>query len=138
MLDESKSAPLADQPSPDDGRVETAETTKPGDKTLGFQVADLVEDARKLAYAEIEYYRAKLSVNMTATKSVLALFGIAVALGMATIIALLLGILMVTSHYVGPVAATGLVAGSGFLLTTILMGMAIKRARKLPLDEGDE
>ena len=137
-MDEAKSAPIIDQPASEDVIVEPAESVKQGEKSLGFQVADLVEDARKLAHAEIEYYRAKLSVNMAATKTVLALFGVSVVLGITTIVALILGLLLILSQYLGPMAATGLVTGGAFLLTTILMGMAIKRARKLPLDEDDQ
>lgn len=106
-------------------------------KTLTSQVNDLIEDVRILAYAEVEYYRAKLSVNMAATKRVLLLFGIAVIFGSMAIIALILGVLLILSEYLGPVAATGIVTGLALLIAAITMNMAIKRARKLPLDEHD-
>ena len=115
----------ADKPSPE------------SEKPLKLQIADLVEDARALAIAELEYYRTKLSVNMAATKTVLTLFAVSVAMGLTAIVALILGILLIVSHYLGPVAATGIVTGSTLLVTTILMSMAIKRARKLPLDENE-
>ena len=116
----------ADQPSP--------ELEKP----LKLQIADLVEDARALAIAELEYYRTKLSINMAATKTVLTLFAISVTMGLTAIVALILGILLIVSSYLGPVAATGIVTGTTLLVTTILMSMAIKRARKLPLDENEK
>ncbi|GAA0481761.1 hypothetical protein GCM10009096_24970 [Parasphingorhabdus litoris] len=122
--------------------AETAQTepltSNPDDRPLKLQVSDLVDDVRKLAEAEIEYYRVKLSVNMAATKTVLVLFSVAIILGITTMVALILGILLILSHYWGPVAATGLLTGGALLLTTILMTMAIKRARKLPLDENDQ
>ena len=104
-------------------------------KPLRDQFADLVEDARTLAQVELEYYKTKLSVNLQATRTVLILFTIGATLGITTILAMILGILLIASHYLGPVAATGLVTGTTLLLTTILITMAIKRARKLPLDE---
>ncbi|SIN98833.1 Putative Holin-X, holin superfamily III [Parasphingorhabdus marina DSM 22363] len=108
----------------------------PGDrKPLRDQFADLVEDARTLAQVELEYYKTKLSVNLQATRTVLILFTVGATLGITTILAMILGILLIASHYLGPVAATGLVTGTTLLLTTILITMAIKRARKLPLDE---
>lgn len=138
MLD-NKSAAIEDQPSPDDSETVQADATasSPDDKSLKLQVSDLVDDVRKLAEAEIEYYRVKLSVNMAATKTVLALFSVAIILGITTMVALILGILLILSHYWGPVAATALLTGGALLLTTVLMSMAIKRARKLPLDEND-
>ncbi|WP_197460267.1 phage holin family protein [Sphingorhabdus sp. M41] len=106
-------------------------------KTLTSQVAGLIEDVRLLAHAEIEYYRAKLSINMLATKRLLTLFGIAIIFATTAIIALILGLLLILSHYLGPVAATAIVTGSALLIAVITMNMAVKRARKLPLDEHD-
>lgn len=139
MMLDNKSAAIEDQPSPDDSETVQADATasSPDDKSLKLQVSDLVDDVRKLAEAEIEYYRVKLSVNMAATKTVLALFSVAILLGITTMVALILGILLILSHYWGPVAATALLTGGALLLTTVLMSMAIKRARKLPLDEND-
>ncbi|WP_108809950.1 phage holin family protein [Sphingorhabdus sp. Alg231-15] len=139
MLD-NKTAALEDQPSPDEsGEAKgNASASSSDDKPLKLQVTDLVDDVRKLAEAELEYYRVKLSVNMAATKTVLVLFSVAIILGVTTMVALILGILLILSHYWGPIAATGLLTGGALLLTTVLMSMAIKRARKLPLDENDQ
>lgn len=109
-----------------------------GEKSIKSQISGLVDDVRKLAEAELEYYRVKLSVNMAATKTVLILFSVAAIVGIVGAVALILGLLLILSHYWGPVAATGLLTGSTLLVTTFLMNMAIKRARKLPLDENDQ
>jgi hypothetical protein len=106
-------------------------------RTLTSQVNELIEDVRVLARAEVEYYRTKLSVNLAATKRVLLLFGVAVVVGIMAIIALILGMLLVLSEYFGPLAATGIVAGSALLVASVTMSMAIIRARKLPLDENN-
>lgn len=122
--------PLSEEPvAPVAGEAES--------KTLTSQVTDLIEDVRILAHAEVEYYRAKLSVNMVATKRLLTLFGIAIICGTTAIIALILGLLLILSDYLGPLAATAIVTGSALLIAVITMNMAVKRARKLPLDEND-
>ena len=110
---------------------------QPNEKTLTSQVTDLIEDVRLLAYAEVEYYRVKLSVNMAATKRIMTLFGLAVICGSTAVITLILGLLLILSNYLGPVAATAIVTGTALLVAVLLMNMAIRRARKLPLDEHD-
>ncbi|NVD27599.1 phage holin family protein [Parasphingorhabdus flavimaris] len=106
-------------------------------RTLTSQINELIEDVRVLARAETEYYRTKLSVNLAATKRVLLLFGVAVVTGIMAIIALILGLLLVLSQHVGPLAATGIIVGLTLLVASVTMGMAIKRAKKLPLDENN-
>ena len=110
---------------------------QPNEKTLTSQVTDLIEDVRLLAHAEVEYYRVKLSVNMAATKRIMTLFGLAVICGRTAVITLILGLLLILSNYLGPVAATAIVTGTALLVAVLLMNMAIRRARKLPLDEND-
>ena len=106
-------------------------------KTLTSQVTDLIEDVRLLAHAEVEYYRVKLSVNMAATKRIVTLFGIAVICGSTAIITLILGLLLILSNYFGPIAATAIVTGTALLIAAVLMNMAVKGAKRLPLDEND-
>ncbi|WP_417594702.1 phage holin family protein [Parasphingorhabdus sp.] len=106
-------------------------------RSLASQLTGLIEDVRILAHAEVEYYRTKLSVNMAATKRVVTLFGGAVVIGTTAIIALILGILLVLSEHLGPLAATAIVVGTALLIASIMMSMAIKQAKKLPLDEND-
>ena len=106
-------------------------------RTLTSQINELIEDVRVLARAETEYYRTKLSVNLAATKRVLLLFGVAVVTGIMAVIALILGLLLVLTQHVGPLAATGIIVGLTLLVAAVTMGMAIKRAKKLPLDENN-
>jgi uncharacterized membrane protein YqjE len=135
MLQDKDIPVLDDEPLPGEAAASAAGDTEA--QSLTSQVTGLIEDVRILARAEVEYYRAKLSVNMAATKRVVALAGIAILFGSMAIIALILGILLVLSDYFGPLASTGIVTGSALLVATITMSMAIKRARKLPLDEND-
>lgn len=127
VLDEERIADEAAAPGAD-------QTDK---QTLTSQVSDLIDDVRLLAQAEVEYYRVKLSVNMAATKRILTLFGLAVICGSTAVITLILGLLLILSRYLGPVAATAIVTGTALLVAVVMMNMAIRRARKLPLDEND-
>ncbi len=127
VLDEERIADEAAAPGAD-------QTDK---QTLTSQVSDLIDDVRLLAQAEVEYYRVKLSVNMAATKRILTLFGLAVICGSTAVITLILGLLLILSRYFGPVAATAIVTGTALLVAVVMMNMAIRRARKLPLDEND-
>ena len=135
MLQDKDISVLDEERVPDDAATPGAD--QPNEKTLTSQVTDLIEDVRLLAYAEVEYYRVKLSVNMAATKRIMTLFGLAVICGSTAVITLILGLLLILSNYLGPVAATAIVTGTALLVAVLLMNMAIRRARKLPLDEND-
>lgn len=105
------------------------------DQNIKDQIADLVSDVRKLADSEIAYYRAKLSINLAATKKVAILFGLALVIAVVAVIALILGILLIVSTYFGPIIATAAVTGSALVIAGIFAYMAIIQLRKLPLDE---
>ena len=135
MLQDKDISVLDEERVPDDAATPGAD--QPNEKTLTSQVTDLIEDVRLLAHAEVEYYRVKLSVNMAATKRIMTLFGLGVICGSTAVITLILGLLLILSNYLGPVAATAIVTGTALLVAVLLMNMAIRRARKLPLDEND-
>ncbi|MEP2989025.1 MAG: phage holin family protein [Parasphingorhabdus sp.] len=122
---------------PEASELDVAES-RPEEKPLKLQVSDLVEDARTLALAEVEYYKTKLTVNMAATKTVLGLFGVAITMALTAIVALILGLLLIADNYLGPIAATGIVTGAFILIAAILGKMAISRVRKLPLSENSD
>ena len=77
------------------------------------------------------------ALPISATKRVVVLAGVAIISGTTAIIALILGLLLILSDYLGPIAATAIVTGAALLVAAITMGMAIKRAKRLPLDEND-
>lgn len=106
-------------------------------RSLKSQLSGLVEDVRVLAYAEVEYYRTKLSVNMAATKRIVTLAGIGIIFAAMAVITLILGILLILADYVGPVAATAIVTGVTLLVAATTISVAIKQAKRLPLDETD-
>ena len=125
----------------DDERLSEDPAAAPAGDTsansLKSQLSGLVEDVRVLAYAEVEYYRTKLSVNMAATKRIVTLAGVGIIFGAMAIITLILGILLALADYVGPLAATAIVTGLTLLVATTTLGLAIKQAKRLPLDETD-
>ena len=135
MLQNKDIPVLDDERPPEENASALGDEAEAG--SLASQLSGLVEDVRILAHAEVEYYRTKLSVNLAATKRVLLLFGIGLVVGIMAIIALILGLLLVLSQHFGPVAATGIVTGAALLIASVTIGMAIRRARKLPLDETD-
>jgi len=135
MLQDKEIPVLDEERLSDDAATSFADEAEP--KSLKSQVTGLIEDVRILAHAEVEYYRAKLSINMAATKRVVVLAGVAIISGTTAIIALILGLLLILSDYLGPIAATAIVTGAALLVAAITMGMTIKRAKRLPLDEND-
>ncbi|CAO1652405.1 phage holin family protein [Parasphingorhabdus sp. NYA22] len=135
MLQDKEIPVLDEERLSDDAAASFADEAEP--KSLKSQVTGLIEDVRILAHAEVDYYRAKLSINMAATKRVVVLAGVAIISGSTAIIALILGLLLILSDYLGPIAATAIVTGAALLIAAITMGMAIKRAKRLPLDEND-
>jgi len=135
MLQDKEIPVLDEERLSDDAAASFADEAE--SKTLKSQVTGLIEDVRILAHAEVEYYRAKLSINMAATKRVVVLAGVAIISGTTAIIALILGLLLILSDYLGPIAATAIVTGAALLVAAITMRMATKRAKKLPLDEND-
>lgn len=138
MLDSKNVDVESPHPSETGEQDDRAHEAASDDKSIKMQMTDLVDDVRKLAEAELEYYRIKLSVNMAATKTVVLLFSAAAIIAVIGAIALILGILLILTHYWGPVAATCLLTGAALLIATVLTNMALTRARKLPLDENDQ
>ena len=102
------------------------------------QVRTLVADVRALAGAEIEYAKARLSYSGGVIRKggIFGFFGIFFLSG--AIIALILGLLLILNHYVGPWWATAIVV-VGFTLAAWGAGSAARRtANNLKFDEGDD
>jgi hypothetical protein len=101
------------------------------------QVRGLVEDVRSLAEAEIDYAKARLSysggvIRKAGLCAFVALFSLCGA-----IIALILGLLLILTSYIGPWAATGMVV-IAFALVAWGSALAARRtANNLKFGEGD-
>lgn len=111
-----------------------ADTTPP---SPAEQVRTMVADVRALAEAEIDYAKARLSysggiIRKAGIWAFLAIFFLSGA-----IIALILGLLLILNHYVGPWLATAIVV-VGFALAAWGAGLAARRtANNLKFDEGE-
>lgn len=111
-----------------------AETAPP---SPAEQVRSLVADVRALAEAEIDYAKARLSysggiIRKAGIWAFLAIFFLSGA-----IIALILGLLLIAGHYLGPWLATALVVVS-FVLAAWGAGLIARRtANNLKFDDSE-
>ena len=102
------------------------------------QVRTLVADVRALAEAEIEYAKARLSYSGGIIRKAGILAFLAIFFLSGAIIALILGLLLILNHYVGPWWATTIVV-VGFTLAAWGAGSAARRtANNLKFDESDD
>jgi len=76
------------------------------DASIGTLVGRLVEDARGLAGAEIALVKARAGERIGAYKNAIVFFAIAGVLSLATLIALLVGLILSLATLVGPGLAT--------------------------------
>lgn len=100
------------------------------------QLAGLANDFRQLATAEIEYLKLRMSYSGQVAKWIGIYSGLAIFAGLCTLIALVLGLLLIISVYLGPVWAT-IIVTLVFASTALLAASLAKaRARDLTFGEG--
>jgi hypothetical protein len=90
---------------------------QPGVTTL---VGRLVDESRTLVSAEVALYKAKAGERVSAYKSAIVFFAIAGVLGLAALVALLVGLIMALATVLHPIWATLIVVGVVLLLAAIL------------------
>lgn len=90
---------------------------QPGVTTL---VGRLVDESRTLVSAEVALYKAKAGERVSAYKSAIVFFAIAGVLGLAALVALLVGLIMALATVLHPIWATLIVVGVVVLLAAIL------------------
>ena len=109
--------------------VEVRRTPEPGLASLATQ---LVDDARELVSAEVGLYKAKAGERLQAYKGAAIFFGIAGVLGLAALIALLVGLILSLATLIGPGLATLAVVGVTLIIAA---GLAmIGKGRLAPPD----
>lgn len=104
------------------------------------QIRGLVEDMKALAFAELDYAKARLGYSGGILRNAGIYAVVSLALMTGALIALILGVLLIAAEYLGIIGATALVVGVSLLLA-VLFGMAARNtARKLSFKElqGDE
>jgi hypothetical protein len=90
---------------------------EPGVTTL---VGRLVDESRSLVSAEVALYKAKASERVAAYRSAIVFFAVAAALGLAALVALLVGLIMALATVLHPIWATLIVVGAVLLLAAVL------------------
>lgn len=102
------------------------------------QVRTLVDDVRALAAAEIDYAKARLSYSGGILRKAGIWAFLAIFFLSGAIVALILGLLLILSQYVGPWIATLLVV-IGFALAAWGAALAARRtANNLKFDSEDD
>lgn len=89
--------------------VESSAAARIDVATLPELVGRLVDDARGVVSAEVELYKAKAGERVSAYRSAAVFFVAAGVLGLAALIALLVGLILTLSTLVGPGYATAIV-----------------------------
>ena len=90
------------------------------DESLSSIVGRLATETRGLATAEVAVYKAKFGEKANAYKSAAAMFAVAGVLGLAALIALLVGAILTLTPRVGPGWATLIVVGVVLVLAGVL------------------
>ncbi|WP_200916136.1 phage holin family protein [Sphingomonas sp. Leaf20] len=90
------------------------------DESLTEVVGRLAAETRALAGAEVAVYKAKFGETASAYKSAAMFFAVAGVLGLAALIALLVGAILTLATLVGPGWATVTVVGVVLVLAGIL------------------
>lgn len=95
---------------------------KLSDESVPELVGRLVDDTRGLVSAEFELQKAKLGERVSAYKAAAIFFGVAAVLGLAALIALLVGLIMTLATLIGPGFATAVVV-IGVLTAAAVLAM---------------
>ncbi|MDQ0836638.1 phage holin family protein [Sphingomonas faeni] len=90
------------------------------DESLVSIVGRLATETKSLATAEVAVYKAKFGETATAYKSAAMFFAVAAVLGLAALIALLVGAILTVATLVGPGWATAIVVVAVLAVAAIL------------------
>lgn len=98
-----------------------------GDVPIGQLFSQLVDDGKRYARAEVDFYKAKAADKAEPAKKAAIFGGVAVTLALSAVTALLVGLILVLSTLVGPLAATLIVVLATFAIAGLLGWMAYKQ-----------
>jgi len=112
-----------------------AEDDRGDDEPIGEAIAQLTEDAKAYASAELAYYRALAVATAKEVRDAAALGSLALLFAFAALVALAVGAVMVLAPLIGPFAATAIVFVVSFALAGWLGWLAWKKISDLL--EGD-
>lgn len=100
------------------------------DTSIGALFSRLIGDVERFARAEVRLYRAELLGRLDAVKFALAMGAVALLLAQATVVALLVGLLLILQPYIGAGWATVAVVGGALVLLALLGWFALQGVRK--------
>lgn len=83
-------------------------------------VARLTGDAREMASAEIALAKAKFADTTQRYRTAATFFAVAAVLGLAALIALLVGLILTLATLIGPALATLIVVGTVLVIAAVL------------------
>lgn len=99
------------------GENRRLEQEEPG---IGHLISRLALDAREMAHAEVALVKTRAMVSVSRYKAAAAFFATAAVLGLAALIALLVGLILTLATLIGPGLATLTVIGVTLLLAGVL------------------
>jgi hypothetical protein len=94
---------------------------------LGTLLTQLLADGRAVARAEIEVVRQTALAKLAAAQQALIFLAVALLLSIAAATVLLIGLAMVLAHWLGPPAATLVVAILAFAIAGLLARWAVRK-----------
>jgi len=100
------------------------------DGTIAGLFSQLIEDAKGFVRAEIRLYRAELFGRLDEAKIAVLLGVLSVLIANATIVAGLVGLVLVLRRYIGSGLATVVVVGGALALAAALGWLALRGMRK--------
>lgn len=108
-------------------RVEGEPTS---DDSIPSLVARLVEDGRQFVRSELGLYRARLLSRADEARNAVIFAVLALSLAQATLVAALVGLLMVLRQPLGPGGATAVVVAAGLAGAGLLAWAALVQVKK--------
>jgi hypothetical protein len=120
---------------------DTGDKLDPSDISVRADMAQLVGDFREFVSAEMQYYQARLKYSKSVAKWTGAYLAIALFAAFGTIVALILGLLLIIASFVGPIWATVIVTlafGAIGLLFAVLAQRTTRKFKFTELSERDD
>lgn len=120
------------EPSPESSGPESPGPDSPvGREPLPDLIGRLISEGKD--YARAESYRARIIASFYAAniRDIMIFAVIALIMVFALLVAALVGLMLILSPHVGPLAAFAIVMGGSFLLTGVLLLLALTRVKRL-------
>lgn len=101
------------------------------DETIGELLTRLADDAKAFGQAEVDYYRTLARERLRAGRTSLWMGGVALALGLASGVALVVGLVLTLTPLVGPGFATLIVVVVTLGLSALMGWLAWQQIKRV-------